>query len=311
MESIRRTQGAAVPASAATSPAPAAAASPEPVAVDENRLRSALERADVEFMLPVYNEEKELGSSVVTLVEYLRSIEHGVADVPADAPAAPRAAASHDLPPFSWRVAVVDNASTDGTLRIARALAEAYPGEVCAVHLDRKGRGRALKQAWLASQARVVAYMDIDLSTDIRHIPQLILPLLVGEASVAIGSRLAPGARVERSAGREFTSRVYNCLLRTYLRVGFSDAQCGFKAVRADAASRLLPRVKDTGWFFDTELLVLAERSGMRIHEVPVRWVEDPGSTVHVVDTAIKDLKGMWRMKHSALMGAGMMGGVL
>lgn len=292
--------------------------------VDEDRLRDALERVDVEFVIPVYNEERELGSSIVRLVEYLRSIEGGVdevrglgagaspdAEAAADRAGVPSAMAHPGLPPFSWRIAVVDNASTDATLTIARALADVYPGEVAAVHLDRKGRGRALKQAWMASQARVLAYMDVDLSTDIHHIPELILPLLVGEASVGIGSRLAPGARVTRCARREFTSRVYNCLLHTYLRVGFSDAQCGFKAVRSDAARRLLPRIKDTGWFFDTELLVLAERAGMRIHEVPVRWIEDKGSTVHVVDTAIKDLQGMYRMKHSALAMASAMGGVL
>lgn len=287
-------------------PAPAAPAARR---VDEARLRDAIDRVDVEFVIPVYNEERALGSSVVRLVEYLRTIEGGVAevDVAATAGSTPPAA----LPAFSWRIAVVDNASTDATLKIARALADAYPGEVCAVHLDRKGRGRALKQAWLSSQARVLAYMDVDLSTDIRHIPQLILPLLVGDAAVGIGSRLTPGAEVTRGARREFTSRVYNCLLHTYLRVGFSDAQCGFKAVRADAARSLLPRVKDTGWFFDTELLVLAERSGMRIHEVPVRWVEDTDSRVRVVDTALKDLKGMYRMKHSALSCATAMGGLL
>lgn len=273
--------------------------------IDDDRLQQMIDRVDVEFVIPVYNEQRSLGSSIVQLVEYLRGIEGGVPAVGTeDDP-------SRALPPFSWRVAIADNASTDATLKIARALADAYPGEVTVLHLDRKGRGRALKQAWLASQARVLAYMDVDLSTDIRHIPQLILPLLVGEASVGIGSRLRRGSEVTRSARREFTSRVYNCLLRTYLHVGFSDAQCGFKAVRADAARTLLPRVEDTGWFFDTELLVLAERSGMRVHEVPVRWVEDPDSIVHVVDTAWKDLQGMYRMKHTALTFAGAMGGAL
>ena len=252
--------------------------------MDEALLADALERVDVEFVLPVYNEELAVGSSVIRLASYLRGIEGGSARCPA----------------FSWRIVVADNASTDETLAIARALAEAYPTEVGVLHLDKKGRGRALNQAWSAARARVVAYMDIDLSTDLAHVPDLIAPLLNGTAGVAIGSRLAAGARVTRSALREFTSRTYNALLHAYLHVGFSDAQCGFKAVRADVAARLLPQVRDTGWFFDTELLVLAERAGVRIAEVPVHWVEDPGSTVNVIDTAIKDIQGMRRMKHTA-----------
>ncbi|WP_345712311.1 GtrA family protein, partial [Kineococcus glutinatus] len=137
---------------------------------------------------------------------------------------------------------------------------------------------------------------DVDLSTDLAALLPLIAPLLSGHSDVAIGSRLAHGSRVVRGPKREFISRSYNLLLHGALRVRFSDAQCGFKAIRKDAADALLPLVEDTGWFFDTELLVLAERAGLRIHEVPVDWVDDPDSRVDIVTTALADLRGMGRL---------------
>ena len=124
--------------------------------------------------------------------------------------------------------------------------------------------------------------MDVDLSTDLAALLPLVAPLLSGHSDLAIGSRLARGARVVRGAKREFISRCYNLILRASLAARFTDAQCGFKAIRADVAARLLPLVQDTGWFFDTELLVLAQRAGLRIHEVPVDWVDDPDSRVDI-----------------------------
>lgn len=197
--------------------------------------------------------------------------------------------------PYSARITIADNASVDGTLAIARQLAEEFDG-VRVVHLDEKGRGRALRAVWSASDAQVVAYMDVDLSTDLNALMPLIAPLLSGHSDLAIGSRLARSSRVVRGPKREFISRSYNLILRSALHARFSDAQCGFKAVRTDVARRLLPLVEDTGWFFDTELLVLAERAGLRIHEVPVDWVDDPDSRVDIVATAIADIKGVWRV---------------
>ncbi len=177
----------------------------------------------------------------------------------------------------TWRITVADNASTDGTPALADDLARRLRG-VTAVHLAEKGRGRALKQVWAASPADVLVYLDEDLSTDLSALGPLVAPLLSGHSDLAIGTRLSRSSRVVRGGKREFISRSYNLLLRRTMGVGFSDAQCGFKAIRREAAERLLPLVEDTGWFFDTELLILAERSGLRIHEVPVDWVDDPDS---------------------------------
>jgi putative flippase GtrA len=197
--------------------------------------------------------------------------------------------------PFSYRITVADNASTDTTLTVARRLA-AELEHVTVVHLAEKGRGRALRTVWSASDAEVLAYMDVDLSTDLAGLLPLIAPLVSGHSDLAIGTRLHRGSRVVRGAKRVFISRSYNLILRGTLAARVSDAQCGFKAIRREVAQRLLPHVEDTGWFFDTELLVLAERAGLRIHEVPVDWVDDPDSRVDLVATALADLRGIARL---------------
>jgi len=195
-----------------------------------------------------------------------------------------------------WGITIVDNASVDDTPAIAASLARQYES-VRFRRLEQKGRGRALRAAWSASDADVVAYMDVDLSTDLAHLPALIEPLLSDRADLAIGSRLLPGARVTRGLKRELISRAYDCLLGLCLGAGFSDAQCGFKAGRREVIQALLPAVEDNGWFFDTELLYLAQRNAFAIHEVPVRWVEDHDSRVRIVDTALDDLKGVARLQ--------------
>jgi putative flippase GtrA len=232
----------------------------------------AIDAPEVDVVIPVYNEERALGECVERLVAHL----------------------AHSFP-FSWRVTIVDNASTDGTWPVATSLAHAHAG-VDAIHLDSKGRGRALRAAWMRSEAAVVAYMDVDLSTDLRALLPLVAPLVSGHSDVAIGSRLARGARVERGPRREFISRSYNAMLRLVFRNGFRDAQCGFKALRGDVAKVLLPQVDDEEWFFDTELLLVAERGGLRIAEIPVDWTDDPDSRVDVARTAIDDVRGMVRV---------------
>ena len=235
----------------------------------------------VDIVVPVFNEQAVLVENITTLERYLR----------------------HHFP-FSWRITIADNASTDDTWRLASTLAATIDG-VRAVHLDQKGRGRALRTAWTDNDAEVLAYMDVDLSTGLDALLPLIAPLLSGHSDVAIGSRLATGASVARGPRREFISRSYNRLLRAVFGNGFRDAQCGFKAVRRDVAERLLPMVQDQEWFFDTELLLLAERNGLRVHEVPVTWVDDPDSRVHVVSTATKDLQGVARMARTFVHGRG------
>ncbi|MFL6102528.1 MAG: glycosyltransferase, partial [Actinomycetes bacterium] len=231
----------------------------------------------VEIVVPVHNEQQVLEASVERLHEYLVSSF-----------------------PFAFRITVADNASSDGTWLLARRLAERLP-DVRAVHVAQKGRGRALRQVWGASDADVVAYMDVDLSTGLEALVPLVAPLLSGHSDLAIGTRLANGAAVVRGPKRELVSRCYNLLLRTAMRARFTDAQCGFKAGRTGVVQALLPVVEDQAWFFDTELLLAAQRSGLRIHEVPVDWVEDTDSRVDVLQTALDDLRGMARVARRQL----------
>ena len=226
----------------------------------------------VEIVVPVRNEERDLGPAVRRLRAFL-----------------------DDSFPFAARITIADNGSTDGTWPQALALAAEFP-LVRAVHIERPGRGGALRTIWTGSDADIYAYMDVDLSTDLNALLPLVAPLLSGHSDVAIGTRLARGARVIRGPKREIISRCYNLLLHASLGTRFSDAQCGFKAIRADAARALLPLTTDTGWFFDTELLVLAERAGLRIHEVPVDWIDDADSRVNVIATALGDVRGIVRL---------------
>ncbi|WP_166462997.1 glycosyltransferase [Amycolatopsis acidicola] len=229
-------------------------------------------RPVLDVVIPVYNEETDLEPCIRRLHAHLAATL-----------------------PYSFRITVADNASIDGTLYVAERLAREF-AEVEVRHLAQKGRGRALNAVWSTSDAPVLAYMDVDLSTDLAALGPLVAPLISGHSDLAIGSRLAKGARVVRGPKREFISRCYNLILRGALAAKFSDAQCGFKAIRADVARQLLPLVEDTGWFFDTELLVLAQRAGLRTHEVPVDWVDDPDSSVDIIGTATADLKGVARM---------------
>jgi putative flippase GtrA len=232
----------------------------------------------LDVVIPVFNEEAQLAASVERVLEHLGTM------------------------PWSFRVTIADNASTDQTALIARRLSHIHP-EVQVVHLAEKGRGRALKRVWSASDSEVLVYMDVDLSTDLAALLPLVAPLVSGHSDLAIGSRLSRHSRVTRGVKRELISRSYNLILRQTLRARFSDAQCGFKAVRRDAARALLPLVEDNAWFFDTELLVVAERAGLRIHEVPVDWVDDPDSSVDIVRTALDDLKGVARLGRALVKG--------
>ncbi|HEX4811708.1 MAG TPA: glycosyltransferase [Nonomuraea sp.] len=238
-------------------------------------LEPAAPPVSVDIVIPVLNEERALPGCVRTLADFL---DRGF--------------------PLPWRITIVDNGSTDATWPVAGALAGEF-GRVHARRIDVRGRGAALRAAWRDSPADIVAYMDVDLSTDLDALFPLVAAVASGHSELAIGTRLAPGARTRRSLRREVVSRGYNALLRYGFGAGFSDAQCGFKAARADVVRPLLDRVEDDGWFFDTELLLLAEHNGLRVHEVPVDWIEDLDSRVRIVRTAIDDVKGLARVAWS------------
>jgi glycosyltransferase involved in cell wall biosynthesis len=227
----------------------------------------------VDVVIPVLNEAHVLENSVARVRRFLKS----------------------NLP-YESRIVVVDNGSTDGTDNVARALADRY-SDVQFLHLTQRGRGRALRHAWLQSKADVVCYMDVDLSTDLAHLPDLVNAIILDGYDVATGSRLHPASQTRRSLKREAISRIYNVFVKTILGTRFSDAQCGFKAVGREALETVVPQIEDQSWFFDTELLVLAEKQSYRIKDLPVRWDEDDDSRVKIVSTAWDDIKGVFRLR--------------
>ncbi len=226
----------------------------------------------VDVVVPVLNEEAVLASSVAILQDFL----------------------TKNLS-CRWRIVVADNGSTDRTFEVAGELAWKYP-EVGCLRLEQRGRGRALRKAWLESDADIVSYMDVDLSTKLDAFPELLRALEEGY-DIAVGSRLMKGSNVKRSLKREITSRGYNLLIKVMFCSSFSDAQCGFKAVKRDVAQALVPLIKDQAWFFDTELLLLAGMKGYRIKDVPVEWVEDEDTRVNITSTAYEDVKGLLRVR--------------
>ena len=231
----------------------------------------------IDVVLPVYNEEHVLAQSVATLKQFLK-----------------------ENLPHPFRIVIADNASTDKTWELAQALSQEHSDVIC-LHLDQKGRGQALRYAWLDSSADIVSYMDVDLSTALEAFPRLIQAIEEGY-DVAVGSRHLPGSSVKRSLGRQLTSRSYNFLIKALFRTQFSDAQCGFKALSREAAHKLVPLIQDQEWFFDTELLILAHKKGCRIKEIAVAWIEDPDSRVSIPKTALQELKGLLRMRFRPLL---------
>ena len=232
--------------------------------------------ATVDLVIPVYNEEKALPRSILILTDFLK-----------------------DNLPNPWRVVIADNASTDDTRSVSEMLCDRYGG-VSYLHLPQKGRGRALRTAWMDSTAEIVSYMDVDLSTDLVHFPQLVRALETGD-HIAVGSRLSKESRVTRSWKREFISRGYNLMIKSMFFAGFPDAQCGFKALTRQAAQAIVPHIKNDNWFFDTELLLIAAKRGYRIRSIPVKWDDDPTSTVNVVRTAAEDIRGLLRLRFGGI----------
>ena len=233
----------------------------------------------VEIVIPVLNEERALPDSVERLHGFLQEA----------------------MQAYEWRIVVADNGSTDRTPAVCEELSVKYE-EVGYLRLEERGRGRALRTAWLASDADYLCYMDVDLSTELEAIPPLIESLATGGYDLAIGSRLTKGSTVVgRTLKREVVSRCYNLVIRSMFFVRFRDAQCGFKAISQKAARELAPLVVDNGWFFDTELLILAEKNGYRTYELPVKWTDDPDTRVKIVKTAYDDMMGLFRLRFGGL----------
>lgn len=234
----------------------------------------APERAQprVDLIIPVLNEAHVLAQSVGTVRAFLAGQR------------------------WESRIVVVDNGSTDGTDRVARELAATHQ-DVRFLQLPQRGRGRALRYAWTQSDADIVAYTDVDLSTGLEALPPLVEGIWSGRYDLGTGSRLLPDSRTTRSVKREFISRCYNLFVKAVLWTSFSDAQCGFKAASRRVVSEIVPQVQDQAWFFDTELLVLSEKQGYRIMDLPVQWVEDNDSRVKIVSTAWEDIKGVFRIR--------------
>lgn len=227
----------------------------------------------VEIVVPIYNEEKELKTNILKLYSFLQK----------------------NLSNYNWHICIADNASVDSSLLIAKRLAKRYK-QIGYIHLNQKGRGRAVKRAWEKSPADILVYMDVDLSTDLRNLPPLVKSLTRGY-DISIGSRLLSQSKVvRRPLKREILSRGYNILIKLFFMTSFSDAQCGFKAVTKKTVKELIPKIVDNAWFFDSELLIVGEKLGYKIYEQPVRWVDNPGSTVRVLKTVFGDLSGLWRL---------------
>ncbi len=224
-------------------------------------------------VIPVYNEAEDLEANIRTLHSFL--CEH--------------------LSDYDWRIVIADNASVDATGEIAEKLARELE-RVVYFRLDRKGRGRALRKTWMQSNADFVSYMDVDLSTNLRAVPAM-MELFEKGSDVVLGSRLIAGANITRCWYREILSRGWNFLVGAVFNTRFSDAQCGFKGIRREAKEILVQQVEDTKWFFDTELLVLAEKQGFLMNEIPVEWIEDLGSTVQIPMTVLEDLTAMSRLR--------------
>jgi glycosyltransferase involved in cell wall biosynthesis len=234
----------------------------------------------VDVVIPVLNEAHVLERSVQTVHDFLaRNV------------------------PYRWRIVIAENGSTDGTAEVATRLCERFE-RVELLVIGKRGRGRALRAAWVRGDADILCYTDVDLSTELEAFPRLFAAIIDGGYDLAVGSRLARGARTTRSLKRDLISRTYNLILKLALDVRFSDAQTGFKAITREVARDVMPLVEDDGWFLDTELLVLSEKMGYRIADIPVQWIEDDDSRVKIIRTAWEDLKGVNRLRRVARAGA-------
>ncbi len=214
----------------------------------------------VEIIIPVLNEEEILEENVTMLHRFLSK--------------------KCVIP---WQITIFSNGSTDKTVEIGTRLSKRF-SRVNFRHIPEKGKAKTYKLAWPSSKASIVGFMDADMSTELDAFPKCMDAIMNNKADIVIGDRLSSDAMIERSLKREILSRGYNTLLRSlFLRTHIVDAHCGFKFLKKSVACALLPHIKDECWFFDTELLMLAEQTGHRIEQVPVLWIERKASKVKIM----------------------------
>lgn len=234
-----------------------------------------MQSPNLSAVIPVYNDRESLEAAIPLSIEILETID----------------------PEFELIIA--EDGSTDGSANVVKEWETRDP-KVRLLHSDeRLGRGLALTRAFHSAKGDIVCYYDVDMATDISHLPELIGAIRNG-FDVATGSRLLPESRIVRSGNREIASRGYNFLVRTFLHSAIYDHQCGFKAFRRDRILPLLSSVRDTHWFWDTEMLVRGQRAGYRIREFPVRWREGRGTTVRKNDvlTMGRSILRLWWQLH-------------
>jgi len=237
-----------------------------------------MKQAEIDLVLPAYNEEKDLEKSILKLYDWIQ--EH---------------------PKYKWMITIACNASTDKTVLIARGLQTKFPKIIKMIDIPMKGKGVAVSTSLLESNSQICVFMDVDLSTDLKHIPEIIEPIINNEADFCIGSRRLKESQIERSLFRGFLSWSYNQILKTILHLEISDAQCGFKGIRTDLAKKIIPLIENKTWFFDTELLIIAQKNNLRIKEIPVKWTEDTQTKVVITKIILELLKGVWRMKKNGI----------
>jgi glycosyltransferase involved in cell wall biosynthesis len=234
--------------------------------------------------LPCYNEELVLKRNAAVIHDFIKE----------------------NCPGITFSILIIDNASTDSTWQVAQELSEAYPGIFICTQIFTPGRGAALREAWQKYPGYdIYSYMDIDLATDLKDFPQLLRSVQEGGDYVT-GSRYIRGSDVERTFKRVFLSRIYNLLLKIVFRVSFKDAQCGFKAFSNKLVTELVPKTIDCGWFWDTELMIFADRGDYTIVEIPVTWREvrdelrqskvSPGKEIQ---RQLKNIYSFYRRLHS------------
>lgn len=220
----------------------------------------------VTIVIPVYNEEEIIAGTLDTLLSFLKRTEF----------------------PYPYRITVVDNASTDRTARMVTEFA-AYNPETTLLKLAEKGKGRAVRAGWAQEKGGILAFMDADLSSDIGAFKALVDAIANGSADLSIGNRLGKNSKiVSTKKFRKIVSRIYNALVRAFLWTGIDDHQCGFKALSFETFTMLAPKLTETEFFLDTELIALVRKQGLSIHQEDIVWIDSATSKVSLFSDSLK-----------------------